>query len=325
MKIYRRGTLYYYEDLPFVYSIPQNLIAFKKQSETETLVVIDGLDQPIKRQIVLTNSIVGIAGEPYSDNFEGLIQGLNEGTDVNVSDQHTPVVIVPFNQPHGTTLTTAAASIDTKTFTVADTTDMTIGDLFTVWNVSAVRFSNFRILNIVGSVITVDSLIDFDYPSGSFAAAGHTNITDDGSITPSIYGLRGIAPVGQGLPLEFDVTRIIFVSRTDTAVDLAKFCDIPALTNGLLMRVKNGLTFNVFNIKSNAGIGAIAYDLTVHDAQNLNQGQHGLVARLTFAGQSKIGVAIRLKAGEDLQVINQDDLTDIAEFSIIAEGHVVDP
>ena len=45
---------------------------------------------------------------------------------------------------------------------------------------------------------------------------------------------------------------------------------------------------------------------------------------MTFAGQDKIGVTLRIKGGEDLQFLIQDNLLTIDEFSIVAEGHVVE-
>ena len=44
---------------------------------------------------------------------------------------------------------------------------------------------------------------------------------------------------------------------------------------------------------------------------------------MTFAGQSKIGVALRAGPGEDIEFIVQDDLTGIEEFHITFEWHVV--
>ena len=46
--------------------------------------------------------------------------------------------------------------------------------------------------------------------------------------------------------------------------------------------------------------------------------------RFTLAGPSKVGVTIRLPIGEDLQLIVQDNLINVDNFGIIAEGHLVD-
>ena len=46
---------------------------------------------------------------------------------------------------------------------------------------------------------------------------------------------------------------------------------------------------------------------------------------MTFSGQDKLGVALRLNPGEDLQLIIQDDLRGLTSIEILAEGHEVIP
>jgi hypothetical protein len=108
---------------------------------------------------------------------------------------------------------------------------------------------------------------------------------------------------------------------TDTAPQLNEFGDIAALVNGLVCRRRDGSYYNIFNVKTNIEIAGIQYDYTPLSA--LGAGQNGFYTRLTFAGQSKMGVAQRLGTGEDMEILIQDDLTDIALLEIIAEGHIV--
>ena len=63
------------------------------------------------------------------------------------------------------------------------------------------------------------------------------------------------------------------------------------------------------------------YDFEIQQATQSQQ--DGFTGRLTFAGQNKFGAVVRLGAGEDLQVIIQDDLTSLVLFEIIAEGSEV--
>lgn len=66
------------------------------------------------------------------------------------------------------------------------------------------------------------------------------------------------------------------------------------------------------------------YDLSAADAVNPNQGQNGWIGRMTFGGQSKMGVVIRLPIGDDVEFIVQDNLTGIELLEIVAEGHIVE-
>ena len=50
---------------------------------------------------------------------------------------------------------------------------------------------------------------------------------------------------------------------------------------------------------------------------------YGLSVRMTFAGQDKHGVVVRLDTGEEFQIVVQDDLTGLETFSCMAEGHFV--
>jgi hypothetical protein len=50
---------------------------------------------------------------------------------------------------------------------------------------------------------------------------------------------------------------------------------------------------------------------------------------LTFSGPEKMGVAVRLPIGTDLEILVQDDLTavtqDIELLEVFAEGHITEP
>ena len=107
-----------------------------------------------------------------------------------------------------------------------------------------------------------------------------------------------------------------------TFPDDSKFANITGgLTNGLVFRRVDGDTRNVFNVKTNGDIANICYDLAYAD-QGKN-GLNGVRARISFAGQDKHGVALRLAPGDALQFLVQDDLTSIDIFRIVAQGHIV--
>jgi len=131
----------------------------------------------------------------------------------------------------------------------------------------------------------------------------------------------GIIP---GIDEQYDITRIIFVCLTDTAVDLSLFGDLPKLLRGVALRHRDGTVRNIFNVKSNLDIEGITLDWKPFSSANPQQGQNGFSARLTFGGQDKLGVVQRIGPGEDLEVIIQDDLTDLTLFEIVAEGHQVE-
>ncbi len=243
--------------------------------------------------------------------------------DVNLQDQTTPAIIANFNQVQNSTTLAAEALRDTRQITVSDPTGFSIGTYVIVFSPITVRFFVAFATAVVGPLITLDRPLDSTFPIGSFVDGAITDLAVDGSVTPQLFGLRGLgAP--PGINLDVDITRIIMTCVATDPVTLSLFGDLPRLTNGLLMRQRNTEWFNTFNVHSNREIAGLTFDFNVSQAINPAQGENGFVTRLTFAGQNKVGVAIRLALGEDLEILVQDALQSLLSLEIIAEGHIVD-
>ena len=243
-------------------------------------------------------------------------------TDVALQDQHTQAVITDFTNVIASSTTATLLAIEDTAIEVTDSTGMLVGHYLTLFSPTLNRFSTFHILAVDSEtdILTVDTPLDAAYPAGTFVDAGEDNLAVNGSVTPVIFGIRN--STGSPVGLTVDITRIFITALTDNSVQLNEFADITALTNGMVLRKVDGNYYNIFNVKSNQDISALCYDLNITTVTG--QGQEGFTARLTFGGQSKVGVVQRLAPGEDLQVIVQDNLTAIADFRIVAEGHIVD-
>jgi hypothetical protein len=312
---------------------PANSIEVSFNSNDEILIFTayggGNTRQRIARTPYTNILVAGIATTPQSfstaaETAEAIAKITGTATsDVALQDQTTDIVIQPFmNRRGGTTLAISSTLYD-KSITVTSATGMVLGDRLVIFDSASLRFSGFYIIGISGNIITLDAPIDFAYPSGSFIDFGSTNMAVNGSVTPVVYGVRNPQGAPPDVNLSFDVTRIIVACTTDSAVDLNKFGDLAPLTNGLLLRYNDGRVYNIWNVKRNAGFAAIGYDWTPYASTNPTQGQDGFVFRLTFNGQEKLGVVVRLDIGTDLQVIVQDDLLLLDELSVVAEGHIV--
>jgi hypothetical protein len=252
-------------------------------------------------------------------NIEGVVPEPNGGLPVNIQDQTSSTLILPMVQELGADTLAADTVIFAYTVTVTSSAGMTIGDHFRIINALADRYYFGTILNIVGNVITVDTQIDYIYISGSEVTYSNENMNVDGSVTPIIFKLRTGAP---SIPSSVDITRILIVSENNGANTLSKFGDIVGgITRGLTFRKVNSDVHNIFNVKTNADMAAIAYDWEPYTV--LGAGTEGFKMRLTFAGQDKIGVALRVGATGNLQMVVQDDLTSLDSLICIVEGHVV--
>lgn len=242
----------------------------------------------------------------------------NGGLAVNIQDQTSPALLIYANRVHATTTLTLAAAIDDYTVVVASNTDLVVGNYIGIFNLSASRFYAGNILVIAGTTITLDTPINFAYQIGDAFQAGTKEMNVDGSGTPVIFNLRADPDLG----ITADVTRIIMHMTYSSAGDDGDFGDIAGgLLRGVVLRRVDGTYHNIFNVKNNGEIGELAYDKSYDD--RAPGGLFGLSSRLTFAGQSKIGVAIRLAPDDDLQIIIQDNLTSLNSFRIMIEGHIV--
>jgi hypothetical protein len=244
----------------------------------------------------------------------------NGSLPVTLQDQVTPAIIAPLRKELGVDVLTADMVIDELVISVGNATGRVQGEVVLLRDVTNNRFSFFEIVSINVNDITVDRPIDFAYTvANSTVSYATDNLAVNGSVTPEVFSLRNSA--NPQIPTTADITRIIITMITNTGCTLPDFGDLGKLTNGITLRHTDGEIRNLFNVKNNQEMAGIAYDLTFYTAAG--QGQDGLACRMTFAGQNKIGVAIRLNTDEDLQLYIGDDLSGLIDFRVIAEGHIV--
>lgn len=244
----------------------------------------------------------------------------NGGVPINIQDQYSPTLILPLVQQLGVTITTSDTALDDYIIAVTSSVGMSVGNHFRIINSLADRYYYGTILSIDANNITVDTPVDHIYLSGSEVTWGNTNLAVNGSVTPVHFHLRTGTP---SIPSAIDITRMIMVCETDGVGDLGHFGDLTKLTKGLVFRTENGNRYNIFNVKTNGELANLAYDLNTYAASNPQQGINGFAWRLTFGGQSKIGVVIRVLSDGQLGLIVQDDLTGLVSLKCIVEGHVV--
>jgi hypothetical protein len=246
----------------------------------------------------------------------------NSSLPVTLQDQTTPVVIVPLHKKLGESTLSAEGTIDTYTITVVDATGFVAGNLIILTDVvNSQVYIGTQIGAPAGNVISLDRPLDYTYVIGTLATRSTTNMNVNGTLGTETFGLK--QGFDTGLQITADITRIMITMITASSCDLSTFGDIGGgITNGVTVRRRDGNRVNLFNIKSNQEIAGIAYDMTIYAATNPTQGQDGVNARLTFAGQSKMGVVVRVGPGEDIEAIIRDNLTTLTRFVIVAEGSI---
>lgn len=244
----------------------------------------------------------------------------NGSVPVTIQDQTTPPFIIYASQvTNETTLAIAAAPDDTD-ITVTDSTGIIVGDYLGIFNTATDAFYVGTVIGIALNVLSMDTPIDMDFEIGDTVGTGITNMNVDGSTTTQVFTLRGADP---GLSVTLDITRIMILCVTDTATELTDFGDISGgLLKGLVMRRADGMINNIFNFKTNIEMKGAMFDWDALEASNPGQGVFGFSGRLTFAGQNKMGVVIRIGPGESLELLVQDNLESLLRLNVIFEGSV---
>ena len=243
---------------------------------------------------------------------------VNGSIPVTVQDQTTPPFIIKASQVTVTTALAVAAVPNDTDIEVTDATNIITGNYIGIFNIITDAFYVGTVIGIVANVLSMDTPIDMDFEIGDIVGAGITNMAVDGSGTTQIFTLRGADP---GLNVTLDITRVMILCVTNTATELTDFGDITGgLTKGLVMRRVDGMINNIFNFKTNIEMKGVMYDWDALEASNPGQGVNGFAGRLTFAGQNKMGVVVRIGPGESVQFLVQDDLSTLLNFEVIFEG-----
>jgi hypothetical protein len=171
------------------------------------------------------------------------------------------------------------------------------------------------VINVAGDVITVAKPLDAAYPAATtLGRIVTTNMAVDGSVTPQIFSARAGT-------VELDIVRVIITMISSTSMDDSKFGGIAALDSGLAFRILNGFSKTIFNFQTNQDIKQFCYD--VDYSSKAPAGSYGFSARITFGGQSKHGVTLRIGADDYLQWIVQEDLTGLDSLKVSLMGHEV--
>lgn len=243
----------------------------------------------------------------------------NNPTSIIEESRTSPPVDFHFAKSTGTipTTLTSATAIDDTVISVASATGFSNGDLIAV--VSGDRIYEAHIVSIATLDFTLDTPLDFAFPSGSVVLEFTREMAVNGSITPQTFVVQSSATG----TLSFMVTRLLLQVQCTETPDFGKFGDIATgLAKGIIVRVVNGTTRNLFNIKTNGDMAVIAYDVAFYDAAKF--GNYGIGVRLTFGSLGKHGTSFKITPGDAIEVIIQDDLSGLVSMKAIAEGYVIE-
>jgi len=245
----------------------------------------------------------------------------NGAVPVNIQDQHSRAFDVFFSQDVGssTTLTTDVVE-DAYVISVTTGHGLIQGDFFVLIDPVGQRGWTGIVITVAGNnTVNVDRPVSYAFPSASTVVQKRTHdLNVNGAATPQTFSIGG------SLTAELDITRIMIQMTTDDPALFDQFGDIAvgATFRGIQCRAVNGETNDLWNAKTNAELANLMYDVQFFNSAH-PQAVNGLAGRMTYAGQTKHGVTLRIGANESIEIIIQDDLSSLLSFHIIACGHFV--
>jgi len=242
------------------------------------------------------------------------------GIPVFIQDQTTGLLDLHFVQLI-TALTLAVDTVvNSNSITVQSGHGLTTGDAGThiaLFDVASATFTSAELVSVAGDVLLLDSPMPRIFAVGAATAGAFLkNMNVDGSITPQVFSITARENISG------DIVALAMEFRDTIPMDFDTFGGLPALTNGVVLRVNNGdgTYRNLYNFKSNGDIILMAQ---MHDfTENNGGGIRGFNAHLVFGGQENHGVVIRLDwtLSEALELVVQDDLTGLTGMDWIGQG-----
>ena len=269
--------------------------------------------------VLIVDSGPGFIG----DSVGKVIPESNGAWPVNIQDQTTEPIDSFFSQSISNFTLAAdtgvsgipAASL-IYSFEAAPGHGIVAGNEILLLDVVADHALSAEVISVDVDTIEIDRPIDNAFPfATSLGRIVNTNMVVDGSVTPQIFSIRaGSIPV--------DSVRFIITMRGTANMGEDTFGGLNPLQRGFVFRIVNGFQKTIFNFKINQDIRQFCFDADYPD--KVPSGQHSFLARITFGGQAKHGIVLRISGTDVLQWVVQDDLTGggLEALRVSDMGHV---
>lgn len=240
--------------------------------------------------------------------------------DVHVRDIHSNSVGVYFaTRPATRLLTTNDSRINSgeNIISVVSTTNASIGDqiLITGNGVCSGLFLDIVAID-PGVSITVNCPIDNDYPVGATIEGWDIGLSNHVGTLSSPVSYT----VGPKTNEIWDIHRLLITFLTVTVPSDQDFGDLPKLPNGMVLRKRSGSTLRTSTIwRSNANMIVDMFDFP--SSPKKSEGTYGIRGRWTLDRNDFVHT-LDGSLNEVLEILNQDDITGLAQLHIKAWGHV---
>jgi hypothetical protein len=213
---------------------------------------------------------------------------------------------------------TASSNIDGYSIEVDNITGILTDDSHAINISENGRTFQSIVKNAVGNTVTFNAPLDMDITTGASVQIAKWNMNTNGSVTPMHFCI--CPPAG----VTWDIVRIIGSIEDNAEMDSSTFGGLSSLSNGLVLRITNSMSKNIFIVQDNGGFAERVFN-TKYDDRRSPTRVYGFSYRRTFGRQNKNGVVVRLHGDtqDKLEIINQDNLTELSKLAHVCQGHVV--
>ena len=255
-------------------------------------------------------------GNPISSYLD-TITG-KRSIDIHNADVHKLTVDRQYHR-HTTPSTTVAVAVTAQdtSITVVSSVGFVVGDYLHIEN-GVQELVHPQITVIVGNVLTLDKPIDNSFAVSTLVQKAILNMNEVGTLA---------APISyKVMPLSGEVWHITKISISmahSSAGDLGLFGDLPALTNGMVVRRYDGGTgtFQTLTIwKTNGDIELDTGDVRFPPRSG-GGGSFGTVASGRLKEDTDSIAYLDGTEGDYLEFLNQDDLSGLGFIYGKAQGH----
>lgn len=250
--------------------------------------------------------------EPFANNRGAL--------DVFIQDQNSPIVNWVLHQDLNDIQLLQHTTIDSKTIEVSNTPahNIVVGNVISLLQ-DTIFYQGF-VVNVSGTTITLDSPLDsqfrIDRPN-LVSIRGNTNAAVNGAATTAIF--HATPPNNQ----KWDLTQlIVYIVDDVNGMDDTTLGGIAAVTNGLVLRKKNTVYDNIGNVKKNGDFKTVGCNIEY--LIKVGGGETSMNAVCNFSNDAGITVRLDGSLGEEVELLGQDDLSDITSITAVVVGHVVE-
>lgn len=269
-------------------------------------------EAPARTNAVILYTPAGIAIDTPTGDSGDTVLG------VHIEHLHQKIWNHYFKQDTGVTTTlNGAVAINAKVLEFTDASSFSVGDKVDL-RLGLIHKHMYRTITIIATnTVTIDAGIDIALTDGSTINQTSFNMAVNGAVTPQIF--KVLSTIGERV----DVMRLLLQIVDNIAADDSKFGGIPALTNGVHLRKNNndGESYQTISIwKANKDMKEDMFNLDYTD--KAGPSDHGVNGRWSIFDGTGAVINIDGDNAESVELIIQDDLTDLIDFQVKMQGHI---